>query len=113
MLSISPQAGAGVVYGNAASDALDARTFREDVFPQQNQETLSKLTRICPKQPRRHSGGAALGLDPTSNGAEELNQRYLSTSLDLARLRGPMFPVTVHVAALGLLLFSGTDRRCF
>ena len=107
MLSISPRLTL-VSFTTVPLLMLLTRTFSGKMFSrtQKVQETLGKLTEFVQSNLAGIRVVRSFGIESNiEQRFEELNQRYLSTSLDLARLRGLMFPVTGAVAALGLLLF--------
>jgi len=87
---------------------LLTRTFSGKMFQrtQKVQETLGKLTEFVQSNLAGIRVVRSFGIEAnTEQRFEDLNQRYLTTTLQLAKLRGLMFPVTGAVAALGLLLF--------
>jgi ATP-binding cassette subfamily B protein len=87
---------------------LLTRTFSGKMFQrtQKVQETLGKLTEFVQSNLAGIRVVRSFGIEANiEQRFEDLNQRYLNTTLQLAKLRGLMFPVTGAVAALGLLLF--------
>lgn len=84
------------------------RSFSGRMFArtQKVQQSLGKLTEFVQSNLAGIRVVRSFGIEASvEKRFEDLNQQYLQTTLDLAKLRGLMFPVTGAVAALGLLLF--------
>lgn len=84
------------------------RSFSGRMFArtQKVQQSLGKLTEFVQSNLAGIRVVRSFGIETSvEQRFEDLNQKYLQTTLDLAKLRGLMFPVTGAVAALGLLLF--------
>ncbi len=107
MLAISPKMTL-VSFTTVPLLMLLTRTFSGKMFArtQKVQETLGKLTEYVQSNLAGIRVVRSFGIESNiEQRFEDLNQRYLTTTLQLAKLRGLMFPVTGAVAALGLLLF--------
>ena len=107
MLSISPKL-TGVSLLTVPVLMLVTKSFSGKMFirNQNIQKSVGKLTEFVQSNLAGMRVVRSFGIeDSLKTRFEQLNQAYLRTSLDLARLRGLMFPVTGAVAAMGLLLF--------
>lgn len=107
MIAISPRLTA-VSFTTVPLLMLITRSFSGQMFQrtQKVQQTLGKLTEFVQSNLAGIRVVRSFGVEAnTEKRFEEMNQRYLDTTLQLAKLRGLMFPVTGAVAAFGLLLF--------
>ena len=107
MIGISPRLTA-VSFTTVPLLMLITRSFSGQMFQrtQKVQQTLGKLTEFVQSNLAGIRVVRSFGVEAnTEKRFEEMNQRYLETTLQLAKLRGLMFPVTGAVAAFGLLLF--------
>ena len=87
---------------------LLTRSFSGRMFArtQKVQQSLGKLTEFVQSNLAGIRVVRSFGIEASvEQRFEDMNQKYLQTTLELAKLRGLMFPVTGAVAALGLLLF--------